>query len=125
MDIQHVYVSGYVVILAGRSRATADIDVIIESLDRETAEAPGERLEQEGFWGPSMPLERMFEVLADGGNSWIARGDEMVPHFELKFASDEFDTASLDHSMQAKMGGRTLPIGPLELQIAYKLYLGG
>jgi hypothetical protein len=37
---------------------------------------------------------------------------------------DEFDTASLNNAITARTGGRIIPIGPLELQVAYKLYLG-
>lgn len=40
-------------------------------------------------------------------------------------ATDEFDRESLENSIDAQIGGETIPIGPLELQIAYKLYLGG
>ncbi|WP_218778813.1 hypothetical protein [Halobacterium hubeiense] len=37
---------------------------------------------------------------------------------------DEFDTASLNNAITARTGGRIIPIGPLELQVAYKLHLG-
>ncbi|MFC7165378.1 hypothetical protein [Halospeciosus flavus] len=42
----------------------------------------------------------------------------------MKFARDEFDRASLKNAITARIGGETIPIGPLELQIAYKLHLG-
>ena len=51
-----------------------------------------------------MPLDAMAEMLGD--NIWIARDGEMVPHLEAKYVSDA-----------------ELPIGPFELQIAYKLRL--
>lgn len=43
----------------------------------------------------------------------------------MKFPTDEFDRASLTNAITARIDGATIPIGPLELQIAYKLYLGG
>ena len=43
----------------------------------------------------------------------------------MKFPTDEFDDASLSNAIDAHIAGATIPVGPLELQIAYKLYLGG
>ncbi|MEM4781780.1 MAG: hypothetical protein QXG03_09510, partial [Halalkalicoccus sp.] len=61
--------------------------------------------------------------LSSGGNIWVAWDDEMVPHLEVNYTSDEFDRESLENAITARIGGSELPIGPLELQIAYKLYL--
>jgi hypothetical protein len=49
----------------------------------------------------------------------------MVPHLEVKFVDDEYDRASLRNRTTARLTGvgAELPIGPLELQVAYKLYL--
>lgn len=126
LDIDHVFVSGYVVILAGRSRATEDIDVLLERVDEETVFQLVDMLTDDGLWGPAMPLESMNEMLSEGGNIWVARENEMIPHLEVKFVGDEYDRASLDNRITARLvaAGKALPIGPLELQIAYKLFLG-
>jgi len=119
-----VYVAGYVSILAGRARSTEDVDVLIEEIDEGTADELARRLDEEGFWGPAMPLPSMFEMLSEGDNIWVAPDDQITPHLEVKFARDEFDRASLGDSITARIGGETIPIGPLELQIGYKLSLG-
>lgn len=124
LDIGHAFVAGYVAILAGRSRATQDIDVLLERVGTETVERLATRLDKGGFWGPAMPLDATDGTLSDGGSVWVARDDEMVPHLDVKFASDEFDRASLTNAITARIDTISLPIGPLELQIAYKLYLG-
>lgn len=85
---------------------------------------PNEMLDEKGFWGPAMPLESMYEMLEHGNNVWAAPEDQITPHLEVKFARDEFDRASLENAMTARIDDATIPIGPLELQIAYKLYLG-
>lgn len=121
LGIDHVYVSGYVAILTGRSRATEDIDVLLERVDDETVHEIVKRLEEEGMWGPAMPLGSMGEMLED--NIWIAPDGEMVPHLEAKFVDDEFDHASLANAIVARIGDDEIPIGPLELQIAYKLWM--
>jgi hypothetical protein len=123
-SINHVYIAGYVSILAGRARSTEDVDVLIENIGEETAGNLAETLTEEGFWGAAMPLSSMYEMLSNGDNIWVAPEDQVTPHLEVKFARDEFDRASLKNSITARIGGETIPIGPLELQIAYKLHLG-
>jgi hypothetical protein len=124
IGIDHVFVSGYVAILAGRARATEDIDVLLEHAATDDIDRLVGKLKDGGLWGPAMPLDSMEEMLED--NIWIARDGEMVPHLEAKFVDDEYDRASLEQHIVATLTrvDATLPIGPLELQIAYKLYLG-
>jgi hypothetical protein len=123
-DIEHVYIAGYVSILAGRARSTEDVDVLIERIDEETADGLATELDEAGFWGPAMPLTSMYEVLDNGEDIWVAPDDQITPHLEVKFARDEFDRASLENAITARIGGEAIPIGPIELQIAYKLHLG-
>lgn len=123
-EVDHVFVAGYVAILTGRARSTEDIDVIVERMDDETIDSIVETLESEGYWGPAMPLSEMRGNLDSGTYIWVARSDEVTPHLEVKYATDRFDRASLANSIQASIGDEIIPVGPLELQIAYKLYLG-
>lgn len=123
-DIEHVYIAGYVSILAGRARSTEDIDVLIERIDEETTAELAAELDHTGFWGPAMPLASMYEMLDAGDNIWVAPEDQITPHLEVKFVRDEFDRASLENAISARIADEAIPIGPLELQIAYKLYLG-
>lgn len=123
VGIDHVFVSGYVAILTGRARATEDIDVLLERIPPATIDRLVRELKNRGLWGPAMPLDAMGEMLDD--NIWVAPAGEMIPHIEVKYVSDEFDRASLENSITARLTriDAELPIGPLELQIAYKLYL--
>ena len=123
LGIEHVFVAGYIAILAGRARATQDIDVIVESTDERTVQEMVSRLEDSGFWGPAMALSEAHQMLFGGDRLWVARQDEMVPHLDVTYPNDEFDEASLREAMAGEIGGKRFPIGPLELQIAYKLYL--
>jgi hypothetical protein len=124
-DITHVFIAGYLAILTGRARVTDDIDVLIERLSEEDIEQLAARLGEQGYWGPAMPLDSMFGNLSSGTNIWVAPVDQMTPHLEVKFPTDEFDRASLTNAIDAHIAGATIPVGPLELQIAYKLYLRG
>ena len=124
LEIEHVFVSGYLAILTGRARATHDIDVLVERLSANETDRLVAKLEENGYWGPAMPLEAMFGNLSSGTNIWVAPTDQMTPHLEVKFPTDEFDRSSLSNAIDAHIGDETIPVGPLELQIAYKLYLG-
>ncbi|MUW13304.1 hypothetical protein GJ633_00540 [Halorubrum sp. CBA1125] len=123
-DIKHVYIAGYVSILAGRARSTENVDVLIEQVGEETADKPAKTLDEQGFWGPAMPLSSIYEMLDNGDNIWVAPEDQVTPHLEVKFARDEFDRASLENAITARIGDEAISIGPLELQIAYKLHRG-
>jgi len=125
LDVDHVFVAGYVAILAGQSRSTEDIDVFVERCSAERVDEIVDELERERYCGPAMPLSEMYGNLANDTNTWVAPDGEMTPHIEVKFPSDEFDEASLRNAIDAHVGDHTIPIGPLELQIAYKLSLGG
>ena len=98
--------------------------MLIERTEGATLDRLATALTERGFWGPAMPLSEINTMLQGGDNIWVARDGEMAPHLELKFVDDEFDRASLRNAIPAEIGHSELPVGPLELQIAYKLYLG-
>jgi hypothetical protein len=124
LDVDHVFVAGYVAILSGRSRGTEDIDVIIERLDDSRAAGLADALSDAGFWGSAMPLSDLHATLSGGANLRVARQEAVIPNVELSYAGDEFDRASLRNAMTARIADAEIPIGPPELGIAYKLYLG-
>ena len=122
--IEHVFVAGYVSILAGRARSTEDIDVIVERLSAARTDDLVSALDAADYWGPAMPLEEMYGNLSAGTNTWVAPDGQTTPHLEVSFPTDRYDRASLEKALAAQIGGHELPIGQLELQIAYKLHLG-
>ncbi|SDF58246.1 nucleotidyltransferase domain-containing protein [Halorientalis regularis] len=124
VGVDYAVVSGYVVVLLGRARATEDIDVLVERFDEGTADEIAQQLWDAGYWGSTMPLEEMHATLADGLPIRIARDGHRVPNVELKFPSDEFDRASLENTVQIRFDGNELTAGSVELQIAYKLSMG-
>ncbi|WP_248517044.1 hypothetical protein [Salinarchaeum laminariae] len=122
--VDYAVVSGYVAVLLGRSRATEDIDVIVDPFDEATGTALADALQDAGFWGPAMPLEQLYDTLADDLPIRVARADRRVPNVELKFATDEYDRAALDEQVTVRFSDAEFAIGSLELQIAYKLNMG-
>lgn len=122
-NIDYVIVSGYVAILTGRSRATEDIDIVLEPLDQQTTEDLVETLTERGYWGMAMPLDEMYSMLSSGDRIRVAEEGEMIPNFEVWFAKNEVEREALNEAISAELDGAQLNISPLELQIAYKLRL--
>ncbi len=124
LGVRYAVVSGYVVVLLGRARATEDIDVIVERFDETVADELATALQEAGYWGPSMPLDELYPTLADDLPIRIAEADHRVPNVELKFASDEYDRASLENTATVHLPDGSIRVGAFELQIAYKLGMG-
>lgn len=49
----------------------------------------------------------------------------VIPNFVLKFAESELDKYSMDNRVAVVFDDERMYVPPIELQIAYKLYLGG
>ena len=124
LEIRYVIVSGYVAVLLGRSRATEDIDMIVEPFDESVAANLVRELEDAGYWGAAMPLADLHATLEDGLPVRVAEDGHRVPNVELKFPSDRYSRRSLENTVTVNLGGELLRVGSLELQISYKLRMG-
>lgn len=122
-EVDYVVVSGYVAILTGRSRATEDVDVIIEPLSETDAEALADALDGRGYWGMAMPLDAMASTLCEGDRIRIAEEGNMYPNFEVWFASNPVEREALSTSLVAVLDDGRINVSAVELQIAYKLWL--
>jgi hypothetical protein len=123
VGVDYAVVSGYVVVLFGRARATEDVDVIVERFDADTGAELAERLADAGYWGPAMPLADLHGTLADDLPVRVAEDGHRVPNVELKFPTDRYDRASVRETVTVRFDDETVTVGNLELQIAYKLHM--
>jgi len=123
---QYVVVGGYVAVLFGRSRGTEDVDVIIRRLEPSEFLVLYNELRHGGYYflTPGEP-GRLYRMLEEGLRVRVAAEGTVIPNVELKFASSQFDAYSLEHRVAVVLGDEHVFIPPIELQIAYKLYLGG
>ncbi len=121
----YVVVSGYVSILFGRSRGTEDIDILTKKIDMETFIKLNRELIGKQYWflNAENPGE-LYGMLQEGLGVRIATKDTVIPNIELKFIKSDLDKISLRDHMMVKAGKDNINISPLELQIAFKLYLG-
>lgn len=122
--IRYTVVSGYVAIMLGRMRASEDIDVLIEELDQErfarlwNALSPKYECIQ-----TASPAIAFSDYLAhDSAVRFLLKGST-GPDVEVKFAREDHHLRSMASPIEVFINGRRLNIGPLELQVAYKLVL--
>lgn len=121
----YVVVSGYVSIVFGRSRGTEDIDILINRIDKITFLKFQSELIQKNYWflNAENPFE-LYGMLEDGLAIRAAIKDTVIPNIEFKYVKSQIDRISLKEHMVVTIGDYSINISPLELQIAFKLYLG-
>lgn len=119
----YVIVSGYVSILLGRSRSTEDIDLLASEINLEDFKTLFADLEKNDFEciNTSKP-EAAFEMLKGHAIRFFEKG-KPTPNIEFKSIKTELDSYSFNNKIKVLLDRSTLNISPLELQIAYKLFL--
>ncbi len=123
--IKYVIISGYVAILFGRARGTEDIDIFIEKISAKQLDYLYKLIDSEGYWVLNADgLGDAFNMLEDSLAIRVARKNEAVPNFEIKFPKKDTDSLSLEKRLKVVLNGKTLFISPLEIQIPFKFWLG-
>lgn len=124
-NIKYVIISGYVSILFGRSRTTEDIDLFIEKITIEKFKRLIKDFESKGMWIINeLNAENAYKMVEDNLGIRVAERGKAIPNFEIKFPKKDLDNLSLQKPLKVIVNGKNILISPLEIQIAYKLYLG-
>ena len=125
-NVDYVIVSGYVAIFFGRIRGTEDIDILLNKMDIKQIGELHERLLKSGF-EPVNNVEDSkgaYELLSEGSSLRYAEKGTWAPNFELKFTKKPLDRHTMDNKMKVTFNGKySMYISPIELQIAFKLWL--
>jgi hypothetical protein len=123
--IRYVLLSGYVALLFGRSRQTEDIDLVIEDLDAKRFRRLWDRLTSRFECLNTDDCDAAFRDYLNKNTairfSWPKK---YLPNMEVKFAHQELEQEALNDRLQVTLNDRVLFISPIELQIAFKLFLG-
>ena len=120
----YVIVSRYVSILFGRTRATEGIGILMPSMGFQAFAELWTKLEQHGFWCVNTHDLREAYALWQDHAVRFAQGQNPVPNIEFKMIKNVLDNYSYTYRIRARLQSSVLYISPLELQIAYKLFLG-
>ena len=123
--IPYVIVSGYVAILFGRTRSTEDVDLLIPVCDVSTFLLLHDEFIEQGY--EFLNAEDgcgLHSILTSGSGIRLSEKDLFIPNIEIKFTRNESDDYSFNNRIPLIIDDRTFWIGPLEMQIAYKFWLG-
>ncbi len=124
-DVKYVIVSGYVAILFGRSGATEYINIIVSKISKDKFTSLINNIRNK-FW--RINCENSDEMYDDyPSNNTALRfsySDKIIPNIEFKFSKTEVDDYTLTNKISVIVCGKKIYISQLELQIAYKLFLG-
>lgn len=126
LDIKYAIISGYIAILFGRSRNTEDVDLFIEEMPFEKFSKFWKELDKEGFECINAfdPDSAYKDYLKYSLALRFAEKGMIEPNFELKFPKTKYNTYSLEHRIEVSLNNEKLMTSEIELQIAFKLYLG-
>lgn len=121
----YVIVSGYVAILFGRSRGTEDVDILVPRLEKATFVALHDALLRGGYeFLNAEDADGLFEMLTGKMGIRIAKTGQFIPNIELKFFKDEVDRSVFQNRVDVVLPDAHVFISPVEIQIAYKVWLG-
>ena len=121
---EYVVVSGYVSILLGRSRATEDVDLLLPAFQKEEFYVLWDSILSQRFEClNTSKKEEAFEMLPHHAIRFSRKG-QPLPNMEFKIMKRSLDFYAYDNKIKVKIGNNSLYISPLEMQIAYKLFLG-
>jgi len=119
----YVIVSGYVSILLGRSRATEDIDLLIPKMSYNEFEKLWMQFEKNGFeCMNTSKIQGAFKMLNEHAIRFFKKG-RPIPNIEFKIIKTDLDKYSFEKKIKVTIKNKSFLISPLELQIAYKLFL--
>jgi len=125
--VKYVLVSGYVSILFGRSRSSEDIDIIVKKIPKQRFLVLWEDLSKKRFECivPDSFESAYDKYLMNHTSIRFSRKDQPIPNIEFMFPKAEaLDNWVLKNGKQVRLNRKVLKISPIELQIAYKLFLG-
>lgn len=120
----YLIVSGFVSISTGRTRATEDVDVLVQMLSKEKFNQLFENLEKNDFWCyQGENAEEIYEnYISEMHNIRFAKKDQMFPNMEVIFI-DESQKAKYYEFMypqKIRIKDFEFKIPPLEFEILYK-----
>ena len=119
---KYIVVSGFVALAHGRSRATEDIDMIIERLDIQHFSKLHQSLVKSGFEciQSDNPEEIFDEYLKNNTSIRYVKKGTFVPEMEIKFSKDELDDYQIKTRKKLELTGLDIYFSSIEMNIAFK-----
>lgn len=122
---KYVIVSGYIAILFGRTRSTEDIDILIPPCEFSTFHLLHDEYILKGYeFLNAEDASGLFSLLISGSGIRLSEKGSFIPNIEIKFVKNKSDEYSFLNRIKLMIEEKIFYISPLEIQIAYKLWLG-
>ncbi len=120
--VRYIVVSGFVAISHGRSRATEDIDMIIEKIPFDKFKELHADLVKNGFECLQSSKEgEVYDYLSKGDSvRYVRKGTFLPPEMEIKFPKDEIDNLQLATRKKLDLTGLDIWFSSIEMNIAFK-----
>ena len=119
---KYIIVSGFVAIAHGRTRATEDIDMILEKIDKPTFQLIHDDLVKNGFecLQGNTASDLYDDYLIKKTNIRYVKNGELVPEMELKLEKDQLDNIQIKEREKFPITNIPLWFSSIEANIAYK-----
>ena len=118
---KYIICSGFVAISSGRTRATEDIDMIIEKLDYDEFKKLHEELVKKNFTCmQSDEAKIIYDYLKDNTSVRYTLKDQPLPEMEVKFAKDILDDFQIKTRIKLPLTGLDVWFGSIDMNIAFK-----
>ena len=119
---KYIVVSGFVAIASGRTRATEDIDMIVEKIPFEKFKALHDDLDNAGFHClQSTKVQDIYDYLDNGdGVRYVRKGTFLPPEMEIHFPKDELDKLQLSQRQKLDFVDVDIWFSSIDTNIAFK-----
>lgn len=125
LEIKYVIVSGFVSIFFGRSRATEDVDILIEQIGQDKFLELARTAESSGMWFLNTKNKKeLYDMLTSKLSVRMAPATKVIPNIELKFSQGGINNFSLQNPITIRTLKGSMLFSPIEVQIAFKFHLG-
>lgn len=127
LGIKYIVCSGFIAIASGRSRATEDIDMIVEKLSKEKFIELHKNLTEKNFeCMQSSDAEEVYETyLANGDSVRYTWKNKFLPEMEIKFVKDKLDEEQLETRQKIPFTKLDIYFSDINSNIAFKEELLG
>ncbi|MDP3986830.1 MAG: hypothetical protein Q8P81_01240 [Nanoarchaeota archaeon] len=124
---KYIICSGFVAIAHGRTRATEDIDMILEVISKEEfSELHNDLIDNEFECMQSDSAEVVYDdYMKEGGSVRYTRKGEFLPEMEIKFAKDDLDDEQINSRQKIPFTKLDVYFSSVEGNIAFKEELLG
>jgi hypothetical protein len=118
---RYIIVSGFVAISSGRTRATEDIDMIIEKLSLEQyKKLHTDLIDADFVCVQEDSVEEIYSYLIEKTSVRYIKKNQQLPEMEIKFIKDKLDEIQIQTRIKLPLTGLDVWFSSIDMNIAFK-----